>query len=74
MPLVSLARMTAAIRYQARPEFKGKARFVDRQSNRVTRWVVEDEGREFPVVYDSRRKTIVTVLPEGSLRPRDQNM
>ena len=45
------------------------ARFVDRQSNRVTRWFVKHQSRWFPVVYDSKRKTIVTVLPEESLGP-----
>ncbi len=54
----------------------GKAkdsRFVDRQSNRITRWFVKYSGRWFPVVYDSKRKTLVTILPEGSLGPEPKD-
>ena len=42
----------------------GKAKFVDRESNRVSRFRVELAGMEVPVIYDSLRGTIVTVLPE----------
>ena len=49
------------------------SRFVDRQSNRITRWFVRYKGRWFPVVYDSKRKTVVTILPEGSLGPEPKD-
>lgn len=45
------------------------AKFVDRQSNRVTRWFVKHDGSWLPVVYDRNRRTIVTILPEGALGP-----
>jgi len=41
-----------------------RGRFVERQSLRVTVWDVPFEGRTFRVVYDKKRKTIVTVLPD----------
>jgi hypothetical protein len=44
----------------------GRAVFIERQSRRVTLWVVEAQGKHVPVVYDKSRKTIVTVLPEHS--------
>lgn len=43
----------------------GKAKFVERQSNRVTLWEVSYEGHILPVVYDKIRKTCVTFLPTG---------
>lgn len=39
-----------------------RARFLDRQSNNRTMWLVTHEGREIPVVYDKARKQIVTAL------------
>jgi len=39
-----------------------KAQFVDRQSNRITRWKIEFKGLELIAVYDSIRKTVVTFL------------
>ena len=52
----------------------GRVRLVDRQSNRISVYEMpipihgqEDEMRFAHVVYDSNRKSIVTVLhPEGS--------
>jgi hypothetical protein len=41
----------------------GKARFVERQSHRVTLWLVEQHGKIMPVVYDKDRDSIATVLP-----------
>lgn len=46
----------------------GRARFVRRQSCRVTLWRVEVDGVEVAIVYDSKRKEIVTILPEGVKR------
>jgi len=46
---------------------RGKnARFVDRQSGRVTIWDVEVQRLWVRVVYDSNRHSVVTVLPEAS--------
>lgn len=42
---------------------QGKAEFVDRQSNRVTRWKVRFGGVEMIAVYDKKRKQLATVLP-----------
>lgn len=39
-----------------------KARFVSKASNRLSFWWVMFKGNEYPVLYDSNRKTIVTVL------------
>lgn len=47
----------------------GEAKFIRRQSLRVTVWEVEFEGRKLPVVYDRKRKTIATVLPVAALEP-----
>jgi hypothetical protein len=41
---------------------KHKAKFVYKQSNRVTVWDLEYNGHELRVVYDKLRKTICTVL------------
>ena len=40
----------------------GKAKFVERQSNRITLFDVFIDGKECRVVYDKERKTIVTFL------------
>jgi hypothetical protein len=39
-------------------------RLVERSSNRVSIWQVVVEGRDCRVVYDRKRRNIVTVLPE----------
>lgn len=41
----------------------GRAEKVDRQSHRVTRWLVTIDGDRMFVVYDKQRKTIATVMP-----------
>ena len=43
---------------------EGNATFIRRESLRVVHYSVELAGRIVPVVYDSSRGTIVTVLPE----------
>jgi hypothetical protein len=48
----------------SRIQRRKRARFVDRQSGRVTIWDVEMKGKWVRVVYDSSRHSIVTVLPE----------
>lgn len=40
----------------------GHALFIDKQSNRVSRFWVELEGQRFAVAYDRLRSKIVTVL------------
>ncbi len=62
---IGLKQIVDAIQNASRPQ--SKARFYDRQSNRISRWHVEHEGKWYPVVYDGKRKTIVTVLPHGAL-------
>jgi hypothetical protein len=45
---------------------KGKADFVRRQSNRVTIWDMNFEGKHIRVVYDKKTSAIVTALyPDG---------
>ncbi len=46
-----------------------EAKFIRRQSWRVSIFEVEHEGRILSVVYDTKRKTIVTVLPQEALEP-----
>lgn len=41
----------------------GVAKFVERQSNRISVYEILVEGKIIPVVYDKIRKNIVTVLP-----------
>ena len=43
---------------------KAQATFIKRQSNRVTLFDVEYKEKILRVVYDSVRKSIVTVLPQ----------
>lgn len=40
----------------------GKARFIERQSNRVTVFEISVVGNDVLVLYDSSRKTIITFL------------
>lgn len=47
----------------------GKATFLRRQSGRVSLFAVDMQGLRVPVVYDRKRKTIVTVLPIVALDP-----
>ena len=41
----------------------GSARFIERESNNRSKFVVQHEGEELLVVYDKKRKMIVTALP-----------
>lgn len=64
----SYREMTLLIRFNN--EHKGKlTRFVDKQSNNRRRWFVKYQDRWFPVAYDRKLKTIVTILPEEALGP-----
>lgn len=52
---------------------RGQARFVDRRSNRVTRFIVSlPDGGEAVAVYDSLRKVVVTVYAVDSAGERAQ--
>lgn len=42
----------------------GKAKFFDRQSNRITRWKIEINEIPIITVYDTSRGTIVTFITE----------
>lgn len=42
---------------------KGKAKFISRDSIRVSIFAVEFEGKLLKVVYDADRKTLASVLP-----------
>ena len=39
------------------------ARFIKKQSNRVSLWGIKIKEKEYRVVYDKIRKNIVTLLP-----------
>lgn len=39
-----------------------KALLLERQSNRVSRWVLEYQGVLMQVVYDRQRRTVVTLM------------
>lgn len=41
----------------------GSAKFLERQSNRVSVFEITYNDKQIPVVYDRIRKTIVTALP-----------
>ncbi len=43
---------------------EGRAKFLDRQSIRVTRWMVTVNGKEFCAVYDKKQKQISTFLTQ----------
>lgn len=62
-----LEQMVAAI--QGKNDSGDRAEFYDRKSNRITRWRVLYKGTWYPVVYDSNRKAIVTILPKKALQP-----
>ncbi len=46
-----------------------KAKFVDRQSNRVTRWAIDIHGIPCVCVYDNKTKEVVTVLTNEMVSP-----
>lgn len=46
---------------------EGNAIVLEKQSNRVTVYLIEQEGEKLPVCYDKMRKTICTVLPREYL-------
>ena len=45
----------------------GRAEHLETQSNRISIKVVSFQGKKFAVVYDGKRKTIVTFLPDEAL-------
>lgn len=40
----------------------GKGEFVEKQSNRITRWKIEHRDRMWDLIYDKERHRIVTCL------------
>lgn len=42
---------------------KQKAEYILTESLRVTWWIVHYLGKELKVLYDKKRKTLITVLP-----------
>ena len=42
-----------------------KIPFVERQSNRITKWRWINNGKSYILVYDKERKQIVTILFDG---------
>jgi hypothetical protein len=56
---VSLKKIVADIQ-------RGKAQFVERQSLRVTKWLVTVGGKQVLVVYDNKSHTVATFLPENA--------
>lgn len=49
-----------------------EAKFVERQSIRVTVWIVEIEDVKMKVCYDSQRKAVITCLPPESMTDEDK--
>lgn len=45
----------------------GKARLLGRQSLRVRGYEIEFAGKMLTVLYDKKRKVLITVLPEGAV-------
>jgi hypothetical protein len=45
------------------PETPISATFLTKQSNRITEWEVPFEGQDLRVLYDGKRKTLVSCLP-----------
>ncbi len=43
----------------------GKAKFIERQSHRVSKFLVHLGERDISCIYDNKRKTLVTFLPRG---------
>ena len=41
-----------------------QAEFIERQSNRITIWKLQFRDKDYTIVYDKVRKSIVTVFPE----------
>lgn len=51
---------------------KQQATFVCRLSDHRTAWLVDVDGQQMKVLYDSRRKVIVTVMPPEFVMNRRQ--
>ena len=45
----------------------GKAKLLGRQSLRVRGYEIEHAGKLLTVLYDKKRKVLITVLPEGAI-------
>lgn len=42
----------------------GDAGFIEKQSLNISAWEIEVDGQKIPVIYDKKRKVIVTCLPK----------
>ena len=49
----------------------GRARIIERQSNRIAVHLLEIDGVQYPVAYDNQRQTIVTFLPQEYMEGRE---
>jgi hypothetical protein len=47
----------------------GRAQFIEKQSNRVSIFQVDVEGRHAFVAYDKHRKSIITFLTHDMVKP-----
>lgn len=46
---------------------RGDAKFLRRQSNRVTHWMVNYLGKKILLVYDKKRQSIITALTKNGV-------
>ncbi len=56
-----------------RIQIRDRVIFIDKQSNRVSRWYIFHEQYKIAVVYDSIRKVITTVLTEEQIEAGKPN-
>lgn len=60
----------AAVRRELVSKIRNQeAELLERQSLRVGKYKLEHDGEEYTVIYDRKRKTIVTFLPRAERRP-----
>lgn len=59
-------QITRAITGKGNHPRVGGATFVERQSQRVTKWLIEITGTPIPIIYDEQRNQLVTALPASA--------
>jgi hypothetical protein len=42
----------------------GRAQKIERQTHRVTTYLIQIEGAQYPIAFDKLRKEIITFLPQ----------
>lgn len=47
---------------------------LDKQSLRITLFAVLWDERWLPIIYDNKRKTVVTILPKIALQPYEKKL